>query len=124
MTTTKKPDIGAKMYFVCEHLYHIPNYTGPVMEYCVCEAEVVGFFAGGYTEVRLIGDDPDGNRTPYSVRLSESGERVFYTPEEAASYAQALTVRYERIWGWLGAPDIPMRRPWENLLRSREAGST
>lgn len=24
--------------------------------------------------------------------------------------------RYEHTWGWLGAPDIPMRRSWETLL--------
>ena len=120
----KKPDIGTKMYFVCEHLNYIPNHAGPVKEYCVCEADVTGFFAGSYTDVRLIGDDPDGNRTPYSVRLSEIGERVFYTSAEAADHAQALTVRDERIWGWLGAPDIPMRRTWENLLKSRKEEHT
>ena len=114
----EKPDIGTKVYFVCEYLYYIPGHAGPVKEYCVCGAEVAGFFTGGYTEVRLVGDDPDGHRTPYFFKLSEIGERVFYTPEEAASYAQTLTVRYERIWGWLGIPDIPMRRPWENLLKS------
>ena len=124
MSTMKKPDIGTKMYFVCEHLYCIPNHAGPVKEYCVCEAEVVGFFTGGYTEVQLVGDDPNGHRTPYYFKLSEIGERVFYAPEEAAGYAQTLTVRYERIWGWLGAPDIPMRRPWENLLKSRKEGTT
>lgn len=124
MTTMKKPDIGTKMYFVCERLYYIPNHAGPVKEYCVCEADVTGFFTGGYTEVQLVGDNPNGHRTPYSFNLSEIGKSVFYTSAEAASYAQALTVRYERIWGWLGAPDIPMRRPWENLLKSRKEGTT
>ena len=68
MTTMKKPDIGTKMYFVCEHLYCIPNHAGPVKEYCVCEAEVVGFFTGGYTEVQLVGD---GRHITSSYRRSE-----------------------------------------------------
>ena len=118
----KKPDVGTQMYFVCEHLYYIPDHAGPVKEYCVCEADVTGFFTGRYTDVRLAGNSPDGRRTLHSFKLSEIGKKVFYTPEEAAGYAQILTVRYERIWGWLGAPDIPMRRLWESLLKSRKEG--
>lgn len=112
----KRPVIGTKMYAVHEHLYYIPGFPAPVMEYCVCEAEVRGFFTGGYTEVRLIGNSPNGFVTPYSYKLSDIDKRVFYTPTEAALLAKDMTDKYERIWGWIGNPHIPMRRLWEEYL--------
>lgn len=114
----KKPEIGDKMYSVHEHMYYIPDHAGPVVEYCVCEATVTGFFTGGYTEINLLGPDPDGSMTPYFRKLSGIGKDVFYTPREAALLAQDMTEKYEKIWGWLGPPDIPMRRPWAGLLEN------
>lgn len=111
-----RPAIGAKMYFVKEHLYYIPNHSAPTKEYCVCEAEVTGFYTGGYTEVVLSGKDPDGYKTPYYYKLSEVGKSVFYTPREAAILAQQQTQEFEKTWGWFGTPDIPMRRTWEKYL--------
>lgn len=120
---SKRPDIGTKMYAVHEHLYYITGYAGPVLEYCVCEAEVTGFSVGGYTEVQMVGLSPEGYRTPWSYRLSEIGMKVFYTPQEAEQMAEAMTEQYERRWGWLGAPDIPMRRPWMKVLKKGDDGN-
>lgn len=106
------------MYFVQEHLYYIEGKAGPILEYCVCEAEVTGFFQGGFTEICLKGYSPKGYMTPYRYKLSDIGKKVFYTPKEAAELAKRMTDVYEHTWGWLGEPDIPMRRTWEPLLRS------
>lgn len=104
------------MYFAHEHLYYTKDKAAPVSEYCVCEAEVTGFIQGGYTEVCLVGLCPEGYRTPYYYKLSEIGQKVFYTIQEAARLAKAMTEEYERVWGWMGEPDIPMRRTWEKYL--------
>ena len=70
----------------------------------------------GYTEVCLTGKDSDGYNTPYRYPLNKIGKSLFYTAKDAAEYAKVLTERYEHAWGWLGEPDIPMRRSWETLL--------
>lgn len=110
------PAIGTKMYLTEEHRYYIPNRTGPTLEYCVCEAEIKEFYEVGTstnnTYVKLRGISADGIRTIYDYKLRDIGKYLFYTPREAALYAQFETKRYERIWGWLGIPDIPMRRTW------------
>ncbi len=36
--------------------------------------------------------------------------------QDAAALAKKMTEKYERIWGWLGEPDIPMRRTWSQYL--------
>lgn len=59
------------MYSVHEHLYYIKGRTAPVLEYCVCEAKVTGFFKGGYTEICLVGPNPNGFQTPYRYKLSD-----------------------------------------------------
>lgn len=110
----KLPEIGTKMYSVQEHMYYVPGRAAPVLEYCVCEVTVRGFFTGGYTEVQLIGPNPKGHQTPYQYKISDIGKRIFYTPQEAALLAKAETEKYERIWGW--TKDPPMRRTWEHLL--------
>lgn len=55
MRMGRKPEIGDTMFHVCEHLYYVPERAAPLSEYCVCEATVVGFLKGGYTEVKLVG---------------------------------------------------------------------
>lgn len=121
MRAFEKPEIGDKMYFVQEHLYYIPDCTGPVKEYCVCAATVTGVFTGHYyTEVKLVGPDPNGFLTPCFQKFSAIGKEVFYTPREAALLAQVMTEKYEKMWGELGPPDIPMRRPWEKLLKETQ----
>ena len=114
MKRNERPAIGTKMYSVHEHPYYIPAETAPVIEYCVCEAEVQGFFEGGYVEICLRGEIPDKGMVPYRYRLKDVGEKVFYTPREAAELAQRMTEKYERTWIWMGDP--PMRRPWAHLF--------
>ena len=102
------PKVGTKMYSVHEHLYHVPGRAAPVMEYCVCEAEVTGFFEGGFVEICLVG------KMPYRYPLKDLGSRVFYMPYEAAVLAKQMTEKYEQTWAWMKDP--PMRRPWAHLL--------
>ena len=114
MKAKKRPEIGTKMYSVHEHRYYVEGRTAPVLEYCVCEAEVKSFFTGGFTEVRLVGNDPNGHRTPYSYPIAEIGEKLFYTPREAAEHAKTLTEKYENTWKTMDGR--PMRRTWEKFL--------
>ena len=116
MAKTKRPEIGAEMYAVFEHLYYIPGHAAPVMEYCVCKGTVRGFFTGGYTEVCLLFTGPDGFPKPGRRRLDDIGKKLFYTAAEAAALAKSMTEKYERTWSWVGPPDIPMARPWEKIL--------
>lgn len=122
------PAVGTKMYFVVEHRYYIPDHAAPMMEYCVCEGEVTGYFTLGYTEMHLVGSNPDGFTAPSHYKVKEIGEKVFFTPREAALLAKHMTKKYEQAWGWMGNP--PMRRLWivfldegqmENLNREEES---
>lgn len=116
MARVERPENGAEMYAVFEHRYYIPGHAAPVMEYCVCKGVVRGCFTNGYTEVRVVFIGPDGFPTPCYYKLSDIGEKLFYTAKEAAVLAKSMTEKYERTWGWIGAPEFPMARPWESLL--------
>lgn len=116
MARVERPEIGTEMYAVFEHLYYIPGHTAPVMEYCVCKGTVREFFTGGYIEVSLLFTRPDGFPSPRHYKLSDVGTKLFYTATEAAALAKSMTETYERTWGWIGAPEFPMARPWEKLL--------
>lgn len=80
---TKRPEIGAKMYHVVEHLYYVPGRVAPEREYCVCEAVVQGISARGI--IKLLGDKPEGYLTPWYYRPDEIGEKLFYTEAEATA---------------------------------------
>ena len=82
---------------------------------CV-RARCAVFFTGGYTEVCLLFTGPDGFPQPGYYKLDDIGKKLFYTAAEAAALAKSMTEKYERTWGWIGAPEIPMARPWEKLL--------
>lgn len=110
----KRPKIGTKMYMVKEHLFYIAGYPAPVLEYCICEGEVRRFITLNHTEIELIALSPEGYRTPYYYKTSDVNKRVFFTLQEAVLLAKQKTEKYERTWGWIGVPDIPMRRPWED----------
>lgn len=117
MECKKCPKVSTKMYLVYEHLYHIPDRAAPVKEYCVCEAEVQGYFTGGCTEIRLVGPNPEGFMTPYFYRINEIGKKIFYTAKEAALLALQMTEKYEQALGWIN--DLPMRRPWTHYLKNQ-----
>ena len=110
----QKPKLGDRLYFVAEHRYYIPECAGPMLEYCVVEGVVTAFYKSGYSEICLSAVSPDGYLTPYYFRVKE--DKLFESARDAAQRAREMTERYERVWGWLGEPDIPMRRPWEKLL--------
>lgn len=116
MARVESPEIGTEMYAVFEHLYSVQNRAGPLLEYCVCKGTVRGFFTGGYTEVRLLFTNPDGFPEPGYYKLDDIGKKLFYKAAEAAALAESMTEKYERTWGWIGAPEIPMARPWAKLL--------
>lgn len=120
----KKPDIGTEMYFVEEHRYYVAGCAGPVLEYCVCSGRVRGFYKKGYEEIVISGKSPQGYMTPYRFKISDVGIKAFYTPKEAAILAKEMTKKYEDTWGWLGKPDIPMRRTWEVYLDDEEKTNT
>lgn len=109
----KKPPVGTKMYSVWENLYYVKDCPAPLLEYCVVEGEVTGFFKGRFVEICLVGPTPK-YRTPYRHRLSDVGKSVFYTPREAALLAKQMTESYEQTWSWMNDP--PLRRTWECYL--------
>lgn len=50
--------------------------------------------------------------TPYSYPLKDIGEKLFYTPEEAARLAKRMTENEEKmIWC-----SDPLRRPWAEYI--------
>lgn len=116
MARVERTEIGTEMYAVFEHIYSVQNRAGPLLEYCVCKGTVRGFFTGGYTEVRLLFTGPDGFPKPGYYKLDDIGKKLFYTAAAAAALAKSMTEKYERTWGWIGAPEIPMARPWEKPL--------
>lgn len=121
MAKVDKPEIGAEMYAVFEHLYS--NKSAParsLKEYCVCKGTVRGFYTGGYTEVCLLFTGPHGFPQPGYYKLDDIGKKLFHTAAEAATLAKSMTEKYERIWGWIGAPEFPMARPWEDLLERKD----
>ena len=55
---------------------------------------------------------PEASAAPAAILPTE----LLFTAAEAATLAKSMTEKYERTWGWIGAPEIPMARPWEKLL--------
>ena len=109
------------MYAVFEHLYS--NKSAParsLKEYCVCKGTVRGFYTGGYTEMCLLFTGPHGFPQPGYYKLDDIGKKLFYKAADAAELAKSMTEKYERIWGWIGAPEFPMARPWEDLLERKD----
>lgn len=107
-----RPAIGTTMYSVHEHLYYIPDHAAPMMEYCVSVGKVKEFIEGRYVEVVILGKAPEGYRELYYYKLSDIGKKYFFSRQEAEKLAEEKADQYEHTWGWMGAPQIPMRRPW------------
>ena len=116
MSRQERPEIGSILWDVHEHLYYDKSVRiSPLTEYVVTPGEVVGYFEGGFVEVKLVGEVPGHGRLPRHHKLSDIGKRkVFYTAREAALYAKELTEKHERTWAW--TKDPPMRRTWEQYL--------
>lgn len=119
MAKVDKPEIGAELYAVFEHLYSSKSAPHRALkEYCVRKGTVRGFYKGSYTDVCLLSQRPDGAQTLSYYKLEDIGKKLFYTAAEAAELAKRMTEKYERTWGWIGAPEFPMARPWEDLLEA------
>ena len=121
MAKVDKPEIGAEMYAVFEHLYS--NKSAParsLKEYCVCKGTVRGFYTGSYTDVFMLFRGPEGCPLLSYYKLEDIGKKLFYKAADAAELAKSMTEKYERIWGWIGAPEFPMARPWEDLLERKD----
>jgi hypothetical protein len=112
------PPVGTMMYCVREHLYYVPGRVGVKTEYVVFCGKVVEHIGGNLKEFRLRGKGPDGHTECVYRTVQEIGKKVFYTAREAADLARKTTEDYERRWAWTARwGDIPLRRPWEHLLR-------
>lgn len=112
-----KPEIGAELYAVFEHLYSSKSAPHRVMkEYCVRKGTVRGFYTGSYTDVCLLFQGPGGAPKLSYYKMEDIGKKLFYTAAEAAELAKRMTEKYEQTWGWIGAPEFPMARPWADLL--------
>ena len=107
-----RPPIGTTMYSVHEHLYYIPDYAAPMKEYCVSAGKVKEYIEVRYVEIVLLGKAPEGYRELYYYKLSDIGKKYFFSRQEAEKLAEEKADQYEHTWGWIGPPQIPMRRPW------------
>lgn len=118
MAKVDKPEIGAELYAVFEHLYSSKSAPHRAMkEYCVSKGTVRRFYTGScYTDVCLLFQGPNGVPMLSYHKLEDIGKKLFYTAAEAAELAKRMTEKYEQTWGWIGAPEFPMARPWEDLL--------
>lgn len=106
----EKPNIGATMFYVAEHLYYEGNRAAPFLEYCVIAGTVTDFFEGGRCgQMRLIAEESNKGRAPSYFMLNEIGKRVFYERKDAETLAEKLTQKYEATWAW----DAPLRRSWK-----------
>lgn len=109
------------MYAVFEHLYS--NNSAParsLKEYCVCKGTVRGFYTGSYTDVCMLFRGPEGCPLLSYYKLEDIGKKLFYKAADAAELAKSMTEKYERIWSWIGAPEFPMAKPWEDLLERKD----
>lgn len=122
MKRQTRPPLGTTMFCVQEHLYYIPGRAGPALEYVIFEGEVVGYYDGhGWVDIQLHGRSANGVDTIHR-RLKDIGTKIFTTAREAAMLAGDMTEDYERRWSWTERwGDVPLRRPWEQLLKEAMA---
>lgn len=122
MKRQTRPPLGTTMFCVQEHLYYIPGRAGPALEYVIFEGEVVGYYDGpGWVDIQLRGRSANGVDTVHR-RLKDVGTKIFTTAQEAAMLARDMTEDYERRWAWTERwGDVPLRRPWEQLLKEAMA---
>ena len=118
----EKPPIGTVLFTVHEHLYHKTGRVGPFEEYVVFAGEVMEHLPGPRKLMRLAGPSPEGYTLLDYRSVFDLGKTVFFSEREAALLAKAKTEEYERRWGWAEKyGEVPLRRPWENLLKEGKA---
>lgn len=107
------PEIGTKLYFVCEHIYSTEERTAN-KEYVVCSGELTNYIENSsWTSMRIVGPGPYGYEIVSYYKPQEIGLYVFYSAKEAAQLAKQRTDHEDEVWG---AMEPPMRRPWIHLL--------
>ena len=77
MAKVDKPEIGAEMYAVFEHLYS--NKSAParsLKEYCVCKGTVRSFYTGSYTDVCMLFRGPEGCPLLSYYKLEDIGKKL------------------------------------------------
>lgn len=92
MAKVDKPEIGAEMYAVFEHLYS--NKSAParsLKEYCVCKGTVRSFYTGSYTDVCMLFRGPEGCPLLSYYKLEDIGKKLFYKAADAAELAKSMT---------------------------------
>lgn len=101
------PEIGTVYYFPIEHIYYEePERVLPKEEYLITEARVVGYFRGGYTEIKLS----DG-KTPRFFKKEAVEKAIFRNWDDAIAYTEKLADDYDRVWEKF---EGKMRRGWRN----------
>ena len=105
-----RPEKGATMWDVREHLYYTQDQSAPLKEFVVEKVFVKGYFKGRYLSI----DVSDG-KTPRRYSLSDIGKRLFFTVREAALYAKQLSDEEDLVGRRFGA--LPVRRTWEMFLK-------
>ena len=112
------PPIGTTLYLAREHLYYVPGRVGPLLEYVVFAGEVTQHLPGPRKLMCLRGTVPEGHTELVYKSATDIGTSLFKTEREAAQRAMAMTDAYERRWAFTARwGDIPLRRPWEELLK-------
>jgi len=99
------PEIGTVFYFPIEHIYYNERWL-PCKEYLLTEAKVVGYFRGGYTEIKLS----DG-KTPRFFKKEAVEKVIFRNRDDAIAYTEKLADDYDRVWEKF---EGKMRRGWRN----------
>lgn len=99
------PEVGTVFYFPIEHIYYDERRL-PREEYLITEARVVGYYRGGYTEIKLS----DG-KTPRYFKKGAVEKAIFRNRDDAIEYTEKLADDYDRVWGKF---EGKMRRGWRN----------
>ena len=112
------PPIGTTLYLAREHLYYVPGRVGPLLEYVVFAGKVTQHLPGPRKLMCLRGTAPEGHTELVYKSTADIGTNTFRTEREAAQQARTMTDDYERRWAFMERwGDIPLRRPWEDLLK-------
>ena len=112
------PPIGTTLYLAREHLYYVPGRAGPLLEYVVFAGKVAQHLPGPRKLMCLRGTAPEGYTELVYVSANSVGTNTFRTERDAAQQARTMTDDYEKRWAFTERwGDIPLRRPWEELLK-------
>lgn len=114
---------GTVLWYVIEHLYHVPGRAGPLQEYCVSCGILTGYYDGPrYTEFCIRGYEPEKGCVPRRYKTAALGKCIFLNPWDAAKQAKAWTEHQEKAFPFYYKE--PMRRTWEKWLKEVKFNET